>query len=113
MLFDDTIKYKNGIDAIKIWSISKHGLSKDDNVNIYKSIKNGSGETQDICILRNVRVLDVVDEYTFYVFGDGVKISNKWIELPEKINGSYEGYSISSDRKYLYNGDKKYYLINF
>ena len=113
ILFDDTIKYKNGIDAIKIWSISKHGLSKDDNVNIYKSIKNVSGETQDICILRNVRVLDVVDEYTFYVFGDGVKISNKWIELPEKIDGSYEGYSISSDRKYLYNGDKKYYLINY
>ena len=113
MFFDDTIKYKNGIDSIKIWSISKHGLNKDDNVNIYKSFKNESGEIEDVCVLKNTKVIDVVDEYTFYVYCNGIKISNKWIEIPDEVKNSYEGYNISADKKYLYSGDKKYYLINY
>ena len=105
--FDDTIKHKNGIDSIKICSVSKHGLSKDNTINVYKN---------DECVLRNARVIDVVDEYTFYVNRNGVKISNMWIELPENPGNDIEvegiTYNISSNREYVYVGEKKYYLIN-
>lgn len=105
--FDDTIKHKNGVDSIKICSVCKHGLSKDNTINVYKN---------DECVLRNARVIDIVDEYTFYVVRNGVKISNMWIELPENPGNDIEvegiTYNISSNREYVYVGEKKYYLIN-
>lgn len=120
MFFDDTIKYKNGIDAIKIWSVSKHGLQKDDIINLYRG--------DDIVIL-NGKVLAVEDDYTFYIFRNGVKISNEWYEIPTKIvddkitvydkdNATIASFSVSQDRTYLYNGTNgynkdKYYIINY
>ena len=105
--FDDTIKHKNGVDSIKICSVSKHGLSKDNTINVYKN---------DECVLKNGRVIDIVDDYTFYVVRNGVKISNLWIELPENPGNDIEvdgvTYNISSNREYVYIGEKKYYLIN-
>ena len=114
MLFDDTIKYLNGVDAIKIWSVSKHGLSEDNQINIYKSFKNESGEIEDVCILKNVKVIKVINEYVFYVYRDGIKLSNKWIELPDKITDEYNGYKISDDKTYIIDSstNKKFYLIN-
>lgn len=107
MLFDDTIKHKSGVSAIKIWSVSKHGLSKNNIVNIYKD---------EDCILLNARVIEIVDDYTFYVFNDGIKISEKWIELPEKVADTVEidgiTYNVANDMTYVYVNNKRYYLIN-
>ena len=117
MYFDDTIKHKNGTDAIKIWSVSQHGLSKGDIINLYKSEEK---------ILQNARVIEVVDEYTFYVYRNGVKISKKWLELPEMVGDTVDLYdedkvkvatfNVSSDRTYVYGANNGYegtfYLIN-
>lgn len=108
MIFDDTIKHRNGTNAIKITSVSYHGLSKENTINIYKN---------EDCIIRNAKVIDVVDNYTFYVFAEGVKISQKWVELPENVEESFTAngisYSVSSDRKTLKNGGNTFYTINF
>lgn len=95
MLFDDTIKANNGTNAIKIWSVSKHGLSKNNIVNIYKG---------DNIEIRNAKVIDVVDDYTFYVYSNGVKLSNKWLNIDDMNQED-----ISSDRK-TYKGT--YYILN-
>ena len=108
MVFDDTIKHRNGTNAIKITSVSYHGLSKENTINIYKN---------EDCIIRNAKVIEVIDNYTFYVFAEGVKISQKWIELPENVEESFTAdgisYSVSSDRKTLKNGGNTFYTINF
>lgn len=105
--FDDTIKYKNGTDAIKIWSVSKHGLSKDNIINLYK------GEE---CILRNAKVIGVDNDYVFYVFRNGVKVSEKWANIKDKISDdiTVDGitYHISNDKSYIYLNEKRYKLIN-
>lgn len=106
--FDDTIKHKSGINAIKIWSVSKHGLSKNNIINLYKNNER---------ILTDARVLEVVDEYTFYIFNDGVKISEKWLELPDNVGDTVEVngvvYNVSNDRKYVHLNSKRYFLLNY
>lgn len=122
MYFDDTIKYKNGLNAIKFWSISKHGLKKDDIVNIYK------GDEKAII---NARVLGVDDEYIFYIFRDGVTLSKEWYNLQNKIQDNKVSlqdkdkntiveFNVSKDRTYLYNSTNtekyksdKYYIIDY
>ena len=113
MLFDDTIKHKNGVDAIKIYSVSKHGLAKDNNINLYKSVINEDGEIEDICVLKNIKVIDVVDDYTFYVFRNGVKLSNKWLEIPEGSVESVDGFNISKNKKYVTKDGKKYFIVDY
>lgn len=122
MYFDDTIKYKNGLNVIKFWSISKHGLKKDDIVNIYK------GDEKAII---NARVLGVDDEYIFYIFRDGVTLSKEWYNLQNKIQDNKVSlqdkdkntiveFNVSKDRTYLYNSTNtekyksdKYYIIDY
>lgn len=111
-LFDDTGKADNGINAIKIWSVSKHGLSKDNIINIYKG---------DEIAYANAKVMKVEDEYTFYVFRNGIKISHEWAiiypnseeaEIFDKNGGVKRTFKVSKNRKTLTEGGKTYYSLN-
>ncbi len=72
MYFDDRVKLKSGISAIKIYSICKHGLKKGEHINLYKN---------DDIFLQSCEVREVEDDYIFYIFSDGIKLSNLWHEL--------------------------------
>ena len=72
MYVDDRVKLKSGISAIKIYSICKHGLKKGDFINLYKNNE---------ILFKVCEVREVEDEYIFYIFSDGVKLSNLWHEL--------------------------------
>ena len=95
MYFDDTVKAMNGVESIKIWSVSKHGLSKNNIINLYIG---------DTIKLRDAKVIDVVDDYIFYVYSDGLKLSKKWID-----KNNWDVAKLSKDRK-IY--DNSYYVIN-
>ena len=72
MYIDDRVKLKSGIGAIKIYSVSKHGLKKGDYINFYRN---------DEIIYKNCEVREIEDEYTFYIFNGGVKLYKYAYEL--------------------------------
>lgn len=141
--FTDIIEYNDGINSLKaiyfnentisdngsrqlvIYSITKHGLSVGDYVNIYKTDSNSA----TTLVLNNVKVIDVADEFIFTVFST-VQLSKYWVELTN-VNDDGEIIlhledSPSSGTTFLFyqkkyfvkkdNGtvdlDKKYYIIN-
>ena len=69
---DFNIKLKNGLEAIKIYSISKHGLKKGEFINLYQN--------DDIAI-GYCEVVEIEDEYIFYIVNSGLKLIKKWYEL--------------------------------
>lgn len=104
-MFDDTLQNSVGTSGLKIYSVSMHGLSKGDIVNIY---------VNDDIVIRNANVVDVENEYIFSVYDNGITLSKKWKELTteelRKQKFSFEGneYTISGV-KYKYvviNGNK-------
>ncbi len=72
MYIDDKVEMKNGISAFKIYSISKHGLKKGEYINLYQN---------DMLILKQCEVREVEDDYIFYIFSGGLKLSTRWYEL--------------------------------
>lgn len=71
-MFDDTLSNSIGTSGLKLYSVSKHGLSKGDIINVYDG---------DNIIIRNTSVVDIEDDYTFSVYDQGVDISNLWYQL--------------------------------
>lgn len=71
-MFDDTLSNSIGTSGLKLYSVSKHGLSKGDIINVYDG---------DNVIIRNTSVVDIEDDYTFSVYDQGVDISNLWYQL--------------------------------
>ena len=69
---DFNIKLKNGLSAIKIYSISKHGLKKGDFINLYQN---------DDVIIGYSEVVEIEDEYIFYIVSNGINLVKKWYEL--------------------------------
>lgn len=72
MYIDDRVTLKNGIKAFKIYSVSKHGLKKGDYINFYQN---------DELILKNCEVREIENDYIFYIFSSGLKLSTRWYEL--------------------------------
>ena len=72
MYVDDRVVLKNGIKSFKIYSICKHGLKRGDYINFYQN---------DKLILKNCEVREVENDYIFYIFSDGLKLSTRWYEL--------------------------------
>ena len=64
-------------------------------------------------MLKNIKVIDVVDDYTFYVFRNGVKLSNKWLEIPEGSVENVDGFNISKNKKYVTKNGKKYFIVDY
>ena len=86
-MFDDTLSNSIGTSGLKLYSVSKHGLSKGDIINVYDG---------DNVIIRNTSVVDIEDEYTFSVYDQGVDISNLWYQLSNNdLIGS--GVTIADD----------------
>lgn len=71
-MFDDTLSNSIGTSGLKLYSVSKHGLSKGDIINVYDG---------DNIIIRNTSVVDIEDDYTFSVYDQGVDVSNLWYQL--------------------------------
>ena len=120
--FDENTKADNGTSQIVIYSISKHGLTEGDYVNIYNTHKK-DGETITEKVIENAQVKDVVDDYIFTVFGANTKISNSWLELTSddmrSISITVSGVEYKLDPKkhdyyYRVDGDSviKYYIVN-
>lgn len=87
-MFDDTLSNSIGTSGLKLYSVSKHGLSKGDIINVY--------DGDDIVII-NTSVVDIEDDYTFSVYDQGVDISNLWYQLSNNdlISGVTSGVTIS------------------
>lgn len=75
MYINDNVTLKNGLNGIKIYSISKHGLKRGDYINLYQN---------DDVVLPSREVIEVYDEYTFSIFSSGSKLINDWYELTKQ-----------------------------
>ena len=121
--FDENTRFDNGVSQLVIYGIAKHGLSKGDYVNIYKTYKDDTVEK----VMDTAEVLEVVDDYIFVVFGSNEQISNYWVKLSKDelsgvkdlivtIDGTSETFKLDVNTKKYFtkNGDnkKKYYIIN-
>lgn len=90
LCFDDDAIKVSSRKGLKIYSICKHGLVKDDIVNIY----NG-----DDIILAAASVLEVVDDYTFIVFNNQGNISEEWITLEDGLIPTITSNTSTSDTR--------------
>lgn len=101
-MFDDTLSNSIGTSGLKLYSVSKHGLSKGDIINVY--------DGNDI-VIRNTSVVDIEDDYTFSVYDQGVDISNLWYQLSndDLISGVTSGVTISGITYEF--GDFKKFLV--
>ena len=101
-MFDDTLSNSIGTSGLKLYSVSKHGLSKGDIINVY--------DGNDI-VIRNTSVVDIEDDYTFSVYDQGVDISNLWYQLSNNdlISGVTSGVTISGITYEF--GDFKKFLV--
>ena len=127
MYFDENTRSDNGTAQLVMYSIAKHGLSKGDYVNIYKTYEE-SGETITERIIENAKVDEIVDDYIFTLFGADVQISDTWVEVSN--DDIISGITISGDSAstlyvlddetkdffYEFNDDdgviERYYIVN-
>lgn len=79
--YSNNVKNKNGVNGLKLSSISKHGLKEGDIVNVYNKTDR---------ILENAEVFSIIDEYTFYVFNNGLELEENSNEISFKQVKSYE-----------------------
>ena len=70
--YDDYSMNVNGTKGIKIFSISKHGLLEGDIVNIYQN---------DEVVIRDAKVVSVINDYDFLIFNNGNQLSTAYIEV--------------------------------
>lgn len=119
--FDENTRADNGTSQLVIYSISKHGLSEGDYVNIYNTYQE-EGKTITERIIENAQVKAIADDYIFTVF-TSTQISDSWVEitnddiLAKKITVNGTEYKLDEERlSYFYkiDGDniQKYYIIN-
>jgi hypothetical protein len=107
-VFDDNSRNMNGTSGLKLYSVSMHGLSVGDYVNVYRG---------DNVMLRNAEVYDVEDEFSFSVYNNGVKVSDNWTEITTSElqaksftrNGTI--YTVSQDGLYAFANDVKYPIV--
>ena len=70
-LVDESTRSDNGASQLVVYSISKHGLSKGDFVNIYKTVRNGITRTSTK-VIDNAKVNEVIDDFIFTIFSNTV-----------------------------------------
>ena len=68
IMFDESKRSDNGSSMLVIYSVSKHGLSEGDFVNIYKKVGNG----EPFKVMDNAEVTNIADNFVFTVFSDVV-----------------------------------------
>lgn len=121
--FDENTRADSGSMQLAMYSKAKHGLKSGDRVNIYKNytITTDDNKTEDVTelIIANVEVDEVVDEFIFTTFTQGVQISKNWVQLKSEdfITGFTIGtsvYHIANDGgKYFYDDDfTRYFIVN-
>lgn len=123
--FDETRRSDSGAMQLVIYSKAKHGLISGDRVNIYKTYYVTEGDkrkrTTEL-VIANAEVEEVVNDFIFTTFTQGVQISNKWVTLSEEDLTSESGitidgvvYKTATDGKdYIYNTVTfdRYFIIN-
>jgi hypothetical protein len=115
--FDETRRSDNGTKMLVMYSRSKHGLSQGDYVNIYRTVEDDEGNVTTTKILDNAEVDEIVDDFIFTVFNQGVEISKTWVNLTEDdfkqseivIDGNT--YKLSDTMKYYYDDNSNFYYI--
>lgn len=124
MYFDETRRADNGAMQLVIYSKAKHGLAPGDRVNIYKNyrkIENDKSKRVSELVVANVEVNDVVNDFIFTTFNQGVQISDKWVTISDDDFRSPTGFTVD-DVNYLIavdggsyvfdKNDNRYYIIN-
>lgn len=113
--FDDEQRL-GGTRVCKFVSCVKHGLAVDDIVNVYF---NGTNENAQEDVIRNLKVLKVEDEYTFYVtYSEQNWIKNRnfitWknqVMFNDVLNDlDDEKYVWSRDKRFIFQEDKEWIL---
>ena len=118
IFIDDSIKTKNDLQGIKIYSISKHGLKEGDVINLYK-------DDEAEPIKDNLTVHSIEDDYVFTVVNQGNVLSHNWREITKdefqkhKLIYTYQDngkektktYEIDLDRTKIYNGQETYFIV--
>lgn len=113
MLFDDNVKTQNGTHGLKIISVSKHGLSKGDYVNVYSTY-----DDKNELLLSKATVVNVVNEYTFIVHNELKNISQSWysISIDDFAKKEFfiddEEYTISNNKKFAMKDSVYYYILD-
>ena len=142
--FDETRRADSGAMQLVIYSKAKHGLASGDRVNIYKTYyveveeekkeTTTEGEQEEEpkkkfkrtteLVIANAEVNEIVDEFIFTTFTQGVQISNKWAIITEDEFNSESGFTITEgeesmtyrvDRTHKYildKNDERFYIIN-
>lgn len=91
--FDDRITNLNGTAAIQIWSISKHGLSQGNMINIYNDNE---------CVIQNATVSQIIDDYTFYAtISTPLTNSTEWAKVNALPNINNKNYKWIKENKIL------------
>ena len=125
--FDENTRADSGSMQLVMYSKARHGLKPGDRVNIYKSytVTTDDDKTEDVTdlVIANVEVDEVVDDFIFTTFTQGVQISQNWVQLKsdDLISGFTIGtgddkknYHIANDGgKYFYDDDfTRYFIVN-
>lgn len=71
--FEEGIINDNGQEVINMYTVSQHGLSEGDYINLY----NDNNEL----VAYKLLVTNVINKYIFQVSSDGIKISDKWYHV--------------------------------
>lgn len=119
LYFNENTIADNGVKQLVIYSITKHGLSVGDFVNVYNTvIENGEKTTK--LLLNNAEVTAIADDYIFTVFST-IQISSCWVELTDadynnnKVTINDVVYNLYNKSYFVKEGDisvTKYYLID-
>lgn len=72
MYIDDRVRLKSGVKAVKIYSVSKHGLKKGDYINFYQN---------DTMVMKECEVREVENDYIFYIFNPNGELFKLKYEL--------------------------------
>ena len=118
--FDETRRSDNGTKMLVMYSKAKHGLSKGDYVNIYRTVTDENDNTENVKVIYSAEVDNIVDDFIFTVFNQGVEISKKWVKLTEAdlnndtLTVDDIEYTLDVSKKFYRktdDPDAKYYII--
>lgn len=110
MYYEDNVRNSSNIDSIKLYCVSKHGLKKNDTINLYQD---------DSVIIRNALVTEILNDYVFFIARNGMTLSTKWYELNDDniesidsgLGTQYEVVTIN-DKDEEYNDIERHFIVS-
>lgn len=89
--FEETRPDSTARHMLTVYSASKHGLSTNDTVNVYRSYERDGEVVDETCISAGT-VSSIVDDFTFRVYAGSQRVSSQWLEINDESDYSEGGY---------------------